>query len=56
MPNEQEQSYIDRRKLNQMKIEILEQERKNVNTRSLTNTEMVEAIRRTIIKIADKSF
>lgn len=47
---------IDVRKLNQMKLAILEAERRNANTRENTNPEMVELIKKTIITYADKSF
>lgn len=47
---------IETRKLNQMKLAILEAERRNANTRELTNPEMVELIKKTIITYADKSF
>lgn len=47
---------IDGRKLNQMKVAILQAERSNVNTKELGNPDMVELLKRTIITYADKSF
>ena len=56
MSNVESQGSIYVGKLNLMKVAILQAEKNNVNTRNLTNTEMVELIKKTIISFADKSF
>lgn len=47
---------IDENKLSQMKIAVLQAEKRNVNTKELTNPEMVELLKRTIIDYAEKTF
>ena len=47
---------LDERKLNQMKVHILQLEQKNLNTGDKTNDAMVELIKQTIIGIADKVY
>lgn len=47
---------IDDYKLNQMKLAVLQAESRNVNTKELTNSEMVELLKKTIIDYAEKTF
>ena len=54
--NKEVAEVIEERKLNQMKVAILQAERLNVNTHELGKSEMVELIRKTIITYADQTF
>ena len=56
MPNDQEHSVVDERKLNKMKYLILELEQRNLNTGERTADEMVEMIRKTIASVSDKAY
>lgn len=56
MPNGNDESTINESGLNQMKVEILRAEQKNLNTGEKTNEAMVDLIRKTIIRIADKTY
>ena len=56
MPNGQEHGAVEERKLNQMKVLILELEQRNLNTGEKTNDEMVELIRKTIASVSDKAY
>lgn len=47
---------IDEYRLNQMKLAVLQAEKRNVNTQELSNPEMVELLKRTIIDYAEKTF
>ena len=56
MSEDREQGLVNERLLNQMKIAILQAERRNLNTGEKTNDAMVESIKKTIINTADKSY
>lgn len=47
---------IDEKKLNQMKLNILKAEHKNLKTREKSNDEMVEVIRRIIADEVKKNY
>ncbi|WP_282742551.1 hypothetical protein [Olsenella uli] len=56
MPSEDGYSSLDNRNLDRMKLEILEAEKQNSQTREKNNDAMVDLIRRTIISIADRTY
>lgn len=56
MPSEDESSSLDKRKLQQMEVGILQAERQNSQTREKTRDAMVDLIKKTIISIADKTY
>lgn len=55
MPNEQTAA-LDEKKLAKMKVNILEVERQNLNTREKTNDAMIDHIKQTIISIANQVY
>lgn len=56
MSDNVEEKTVEPAKLNKMKVAILQAEKSNVSTRNLTNPEMVELLKQTIISYADKTF
>jgi hypothetical protein len=47
---------IEEKKLNQMKLNILKAEQKNIKTREKSNDEMIEAIRKIIADEVKKNY
>jgi hypothetical protein len=56
MPNADEASSIDPRKLKNMEIAILEAEKLNSQTREKSYDAMVDLIKKTITSIADRTY
>ena len=50
------QSDLSEKKLNQMKVDILEEERDNLKSREKTQEAMVDAIRKIIVEEVKKSY
>lgn len=56
MSDETQDNVINERKLNQIKVSVLEAERRNLNTREMSNDAMVDLIKQTIIDYVEKTF
>lgn len=56
MPNGDEASNLDSRKLKNMEIAILQAERQNSQTREKSYDAMVNLIKKTITSIADRTY
>jgi hypothetical protein len=56
MPKDATETDLNPQKLERMKYEILQAERRNDHTRERSSGEMVELIRKTIMSIADATY